>query len=185
MNKFFQGFAQYYSKDFDNCYKNISLALAGGYTENNAAVYKSSALANIIQAKVDAKDYAGAYQFIDQAIAAEPSSSLLYDMRGFVVEQDKGNEAALPVYKKAVELDPNNADANYNVGRMLYNIGNAVIQANPEATTAQMVPKLQPIYDEALPYLKKALELDPEKSKEVKYITDDIDYKYEQMGLKK
>ena len=103
--KFFQGFSQYYSKDFENCYKNVSLALAGGYTENNAAVYKSSALANIIQSKVDAKDYAGAYQFIDQAIALEPASSLLYDMKGFVVEQEKGNEAALPVYKKAVELE--------------------------------------------------------------------------------
>ena len=183
--KFFQGFSQYYAKDFLNAYTNVSLALAGGYTENNAAQYKSSALANIIQEKVDAKDFAAAYDFIDKAIAAEPSSSLLYDMKGFIVEVDKGNEAATPIYRKAVELDGNNADANYNLGRMLYNKANDLIMANPDATTAQMVPLLQPIYEEALPYLKKAAELDENKASQVKYITDDIDYKYEQMGLKK
>ncbi|MBR6284184.1 MAG: hypothetical protein IKR25_07820 [Muribaculaceae bacterium] len=183
--KFFQGFSQYYAKDFLNCYKNVSLALAGGYTENNAAVYKSSALANIIQEKVDAKDFAGAYAFIDEAIGAEPNSSLLYDMKGFIVEQDKGNEQALPLYKKAVQLDANNADANYNVGRLLYNKANDLILANPDATTVQMVPMLQPIYEEALPYLRKAAEIDETKASQVKYITDDIDYKYEQMGLKK
>ena len=68
---------------------------------------------------------------------------------------------------------------------MLYNKANDLIMANPDATTAQMVPLLQPIYEEALPYLKKAAELDENKASQVKYITDDIDYKYEQMGLKK
>lgn len=183
--KFFQGFAQYYSKDFINCYKNVSMALAGGYTDNNAAEYKSSALANIIQDRVDNKDYAGAYQFIDEAIEADPSSSLLYDMKGFVVEQDKGTVDALPIYQKAVDLDPNNADANYNLGRMFYNMANDLILSNPEATTQQMVPKLQPLYEKALPLLKKAGELDSNKASQVQYMVDDIDYKYEQMGLKK
>ena len=183
--KFFQGFAQYYSKDFVNCYKNVSTAVAGGYTDNNALEYKSSALANIIQEKIDAKDFAAAYDFIDNAITAEPGSSLLYDMKGFIVEVDKGTEAATPIYRKAVELDGSNADANYNLGRMLYNKANDLIMANPDATTAQMVPLLQPIYEEALPYLRKAAELDENKASQVKYITDDIDYKYEQMGLKK
>ena len=36
-----------------------------------------------------------------------------------------------------------------------------------------------------MPYLQKATQIDPEKEKDVKRITDDIDYKYEQMGLKK
>ena len=183
--KFFQGFAQYYSKAFINCYKNVSMALAGGYTDNNAAEYKSSALANIIQDRVDNKDYDGAYKFIDEAIETDPSSSLLYDMKGFVVEQDKGTNDALPVYQKAVDLDPNNADANYNLGRMYYNLANDLILSNPEATTQQMVPKLQPLYEKALPFLKKAAELDENKASQVKYMVDDIDYKYEQMGLKK
>lgn len=185
MTKFFQGFAQYYTKDFANSYKNLTAAIKGGYTENNVNLYQTSALANVIQDKVDAKDLAGATTFIDQAIAATPNNSVLYDMKGFVVEQDKGTDAALPIYQKAVELDPNNADANYNLGRMYYNQASVIIQENPDATTTAMIPKLQPIYEKALPYLKKAAELDPEKADGAKRLIEDIDYKYEQMGIKK
>lgn len=185
MTKFFQGFAQYYTKDFANSYKNITAAIAGGYTENNVNLYQTSALANVVQDNIDEKNYDGANAFIDEAIAATPDNSVLYDMKGFVVEQDKGTDAALPYYQKAVELDPNNADANFNLGRMYYNQAAVIIQENPDATTSQMIPKLQPIYEEALPYLKKSAELDPEKASSAQRLIEDIDYKYEQMGIKK
>lgn len=186
MTKFFQGFAQYYTKDYANAYKNLTTAVQGGYKENSVDLYQTSALANVVQDKIDAKDFAGANAFVDEAIAATPNNSVLYDMKGFVIEQDKGTDAAVPFYQKAVELDPNNADANFNLGRMYYNQASVIIQQNPDATTSQMVPKLQPIYEKALPYLKKAVELDPEKAGNgAKRLIEDIDYKYEQMGIKK
>ena len=184
MTKFFQGFAQYYTKDFINSYKNLTAAVAGGYNENNVDLYQASALANVVQDNVDAQNFAGANQFIDEAIALSPNNSVLYDMKGFVVEQEVGTDAALPYYKQAVELDPNNADANYNLGRMYYNQASKIIIDNPDATTTQMIPKLKPIYEEALPYLKKAAELDPEKASGAQRLIEDIDYKYEQMGIK-
>ena len=185
MTKFFQGFAQYYSKDFVNSYKNLTTAIKGGYNENNVNLYQTSAMANVIQGLVDAKDFSGAMRFLDDALVTTPDNSMIYDMKGFVAEQDKGTDAALPFYQKSVELDPNNADANYNLGRMYYNQASKIIVDNPTATTSQLVPMLQPIYEKALPYLKKAGEIDPEKGKDAKRLIDDIDYKYEQMGLKK
>ncbi|MBO7608764.1 MAG: tetratricopeptide repeat protein [Muribaculaceae bacterium] len=184
MTKFFQGFAQYYTKDFENSYKNLTAAVAGGYNENNVDLYQASALANVVQNNVDAKDFVAANKFIDEAIAISPNNSVLYDMKGFVVEQEIGTDDALPFYQKAVELDPNNADANYNLGRMYYNQASKIIIDNPDATTSQMIPKLKPIYETALPYLKKAAELDPEKASGAQRLIEDIDYKYEQMGLK-
>ena len=184
MTKFFQGFAQYYTKDFENSYKNLTAAVAGGYNENNVDLYQASALANVVQNNVDAKDFVAANKFIDEAIAVSPNNSVLYDMKGFVVEQEIGTDDALPFYQKAVELDPNNADANYNLGRMYYNQASKIIIDNPDATTSQMIPKLKPIYETALPYLKKAAELDPEKASGAQRLIEDIDYKYEQMGLK-
>ncbi len=186
--KFFQGFAQYYSKDYENAYKNISTAVAGGYTENNAAEYKASALDNILLAKANAGDYAAAIRLIDEVLATEPGNAHLYDMKGSVIEMEKGYKAegVIECYKKAVELDPENADANYNYGRMFYNQAAEAIDANPTASTAQLVPIVKPFYEQALPYLQKAASLNNENiTPQAKRLLDDIDYKYEQMGLKK
>ena len=80
-------------------------------------------------------------------------------------------------------MDPNYANAFFDVGRCLYKLAEDVIDNNPNATTKDLIPKLKPIYDEAIPFLKKAISLDPENNKP-QSIIDAILYKFEMMGIK-
>ena len=80
-------------------------------------------------------------------------------------------------------MDPTYANAFFDVGRCLYLQAEKIIDDNPDATTKAMIPKLKPIYDEAIPFLKKAVELDPENTKP-QSILDAILYKFEMMGIK-
>ena len=58
---------------------------------------------------------------IDKAIAADPSNSNLYAVKGSILDQDKRPAEALEAYKKAVEIDPKNFDAQFNIGVYNYN----------------------------------------------------------------
>ena len=188
--RFAQGISQFYAKDYGEAYNNITNAMKLGYVENDVDKYQAAALANMVQSKVDAQDYAAAYKFLDDALSQNPSNDIMWDMKGYVYEQDtvkvgydKSIELALSAYQKALELNPNNADANLNVGRMFYSQAARIIQTRTELTTSQLVPLLQPIYEKALPYLQKAADLDAEKANSANRLIEDIKYKYEVMGI--
>ena len=69
--------------------------------------------------KIDAKQYDPAKQMLEAAISADPNNAAYYLSLGVLYENQGNNEEAEKAYKKAVELDPNNAFANYYFGRML------------------------------------------------------------------
>lgn len=188
--RFAQGISQFYAKDYGDSYNTLTDAMRLGYTENNIDQYQAAALANMVQTKVDAQDYPAAFEFIEKALQQNPNNSIMWDMKGYVLEQDtakvgadKAYELALAAYQKAVEIDPANADANLNVGRMFYNQAARIIQTRTELTTQQLVPLLQPIYEKAMPFFQKAASLDAEKAKSANRFIDDIKYKYEVMGI--
>lgn len=181
--RFFEGYSRYQVKDFAKAYEALTLSRKLGYTENQVAEFQTSALANMVQDRIDAKDFTGANSLIDNAIAGDAGNAVLYDMKGFAVEAEKDLEAAIPFYKKSVEVNPNYAQGYFDVARCLWTRGNHEIDNNPEMTTAQLSKILIPIYNEALPYLNKALELNPDNT-QAKSVLDDINYKMEQMGAK-
>ena len=168
--RFFQAYSQYQVKQFEEAYNNFTIARNLGYTQDNVVEFQTSALANLVQSMIDSNEYDKANRFIANAL-------------GFIVELKDGVDAALPLYRKAVEVDPNYADAQLNVGRCLYLQAQKIIDDNPNATNKELVPKLKPIYDEAIPYLRKAMELNPDDTK-AKSVLDDILYKFEIMGVK-
>jgi len=181
--RFFQAYSQYQIQDFAHAYDNFTKARKLGYTENNIVDFQTSSLANLVQGMLDAKEFDKANNFIDNALAADPMNGTLHDIKGFTIELQKDVDAALPFYRKAVEVDPNYANAYFDVGRCLYLQAQKIIDDNPNATTKELVPKLKPIYDEAIPFLRKAIELDPQNTKP-KSVLDDILYKFEMMGIK-
>ena len=179
------GYSQYQTKDFANAYNNLTAAADKGYTENQIDAFKTSALANIVQAKLDAKDYDAANKFIDDALVVTPNSAILYDMKGFTAELEKDDaDAALPFYKKAAELDENYAQGFFDTGRCLYLKADKIIEKNPDLKTSELAKMLVPIYKEALPYLQKAIALDENKKGQTQRIIDDINYKMELMDAK-
>ena len=181
--RFFQGSSQYQTQNFAGAYDSFTKARKLGYTENNIVDFQTSALANLVQGMLNDNEYDKANNFIDNALKADPMNGTLHDIKGFTVELQNGVDAALPFYRKAVEVDPTYANAFFDVGRCLYLQAQKIIDDNPNATNKELVPKLKPIYDEAIPYLKKASELNPDDTK-AKNVLDDILYKFEVMGVK-
>ena len=181
--RFFQAYSQYQAKDFAHAYENFTKARKMGYTADNIVEFQTPSLANMVQTMLDANEYDKAMNFIQNALNADPKNAILHDIMGFTMELKDGIEAALPFYRHAAEVDPTYANAFFDVGRCLYLQAQKIIDDNPSATTKDLVPKLKPIYDEALPFLRKAIELDPENTKP-KSVLDDILYKFEMMGVK-
>ncbi|MBQ6080239.1 MAG: hypothetical protein IJK93_08180 [Muribaculaceae bacterium] len=180
--RFYQGYSQYQIQDFANAYESLSKARKLGYTDNNIVDFQTSALANMVQDMLDKEQYEKAYAFIDNALNNDPQNGILHDIKGFTTELKDGVDAALPFYRKAAEVDPTYANAFFDVGRCLYLQAQKIIDDNPNATNKDLIPKIKPIYDEAIPFLKKAIELDENNTKP-KSVLDDILYKFEVMGV--
>ena len=184
--RFFEGYSLYQIQKFAEAYDAFTKARKLGYTDNNIVDFQTSSLANMVQGMLDKNEYDKANNFIDNALKGDPNNATLHDIKGFTVELKDGVDAALPFYRKATETDPTYANAFFDVGRCLYLQAQKIIDDNPNATNKELVPKLKPIYDAAIPYLEKAIELNtnPNDNK-AKNVLDDILYKFEVMGVKK
>jgi len=109
-----------------------------------------------------------AYAKNEQAIAASPTNSVLYYIKGNLADKMGKKEESISAYKKAIELKPDYFDANYNLGAMFFNDGAEMAnQANKIPTSKQAEydaakKKFDAKFQEALPYLEKAHKLNPE-----------------------
>ncbi len=104
---------------------------------------------------------------IDQAIALDPSNANLYSVKGNINDKAGNQEVAIAAYKKAIELNPQYFDANYNLGALIFNQGVEMVdKANklPPSKQAEF-DKLKTQFDakfgEAKPYFEKAYQLNP------------------------
>ncbi len=181
--RFFQGYSLYQIQEFANAYDAFTKARKLGYAENNIADFQTSSLANMVQKMLDNNEFDTAINFIDNALQSDPLNGTLHDIKGFTTELKDGVDAALPFYRKAAEVDPTYANAFFDVGRCLYLQAQKIIDDNPNATNKDLIPKIEPIYREAIPFLEKATQLNPDEQK-AKNVLDDILYKFEVMGVK-
>lgn len=106
---------------------------------------------------------------INKAIAADPGNSNLYAVRGSMYDQQKKSDLALADYRKAVELNPANFDAQFNLGVYNYNrAAEAYTRASKmDLKTYQVSGKKfeaegRKFFEASVPYFEKALELQPE-----------------------
>jgi len=108
-----------------------------------------------------------ALQSLKEAVAADPENPGLYAIQGSVLENLGETAQAEVAYKKALELEPENFDANYNLGAMYFNKG---VEYNNEANNYSMkeMKKIDAAQANALtefkkaqPFLEKANQLSP------------------------
>jgi len=183
--RFFEGYSLYQIQKYAEAYDSFTKARKLGYTDNNIVDFQTSSLANMVQGMLDKNEFDKANNFIDNALKADPMNATLHDIKGFTVELKDGVDAALPFYRKATEVDATYANAFFDVGRCLYLQAQKIIDDNPNATNKELVPKIKPIYDEAIPFLEKAVSLNTNPDdKKAKNVLDDILYKFEVMGVK-
>lgn len=106
-----------------------------------------------------------ALESLNVAILGDPNNSSLYFAQGTVFDKlDRKNEAAAS-YKKAIEIKPDYFDAYYNLGAMYFNeaaeMANKANDLKSNAEYAKAKEKFDARFKEAMPYLEKALELQP------------------------
>lgn len=130
----------------------------------------------LINNHINREEYAQANELIDKAIAVNDDDAELHNLKGLVIEQQDGIEAAFPHFKRSAELAPDNAQTLFNVGRYYYNQAATITDKNPNLSRKDFNKKVQPLYREAMPYFEHALQLDPD-NEEVKNALRNIYYK--------
>lgn len=105
---------------------------------------------------------------LEEAIAAEPDNANLYYNLAFLYDQVGNEEKAIDAYKKAVELNPEYFEANFNLGVLYYNKGAEILkQANQmdlktyQKEGAAVEAKAKKQFELAMPYFERAHEIEP------------------------
>lgn len=125
--------------------------IRGGHPRDGAArVEKSASATNSADAwmlagstLLDLNEFAPARRDLDTALRLDPSLPGLCTLDGTARDKDGDAKAAEPVFRQALERNPNDFDANLYLGAILYQQRNM---------------------DDAKKYLDKALELKPEST---------------------
>lgn len=106
---------------------------------------------------------------ISKTIAADPTNSNLYAVRGSMYDQQKKTDLALADYRKAVELDPNNFDAQFNLGVYNYNkAADSYTKASKmdlktyQSSGKKFEAEGKKYFEASVPYFEKALQLQPD-----------------------
>nr|WP_321452053.1 tetratricopeptide repeat protein [uncultured Carboxylicivirga sp.] len=149
-------------------------------------------LTNLIQFYLDSQQNEEALEYLNKAIAGDPSNPVFYYARGVLYEKID-QEKAIADYNKCLEIDPSNFNSLYNLGVVYYNKG--VEQqnvANDKTTTKEFNAAMEianGYWKQALPYMEKALEVRPEEAavletlKGLYYRFEDMD-KYNEVKAK-
>lgn len=105
---------------------------------------------------------------IENQISKDASNKGLYYYLGIAYSAAGNNEKAIEAYKKAVEIDPDYIEANKNAAATIINSVREQLNALNEDKTLSnddynvKVTELKEKITEALPYLEKVVQLDPD-----------------------
>jgi len=107
-----------------------------------------------------------AIKFIDLAIAEKPNNPSLYTAKGGMLEKMGKVEGAIEMYKKSIEVDPEQFTPYYNLSVIYYNRGVEVVNAAnqiPPSETEKYdaeIEKAKEHFQTSLPYIEKAYSID-------------------------
>ena len=122
----------------------------------------------MINGRIEKQQYEEAAKMLDDAIAVSPNDAQLYNIKGVLFESMKDNDKARELYLKAIQIDSNSAQAQYNYGRTLcteaYELNDKAQESNIPNNEYQKLreEKLNPLFREAAVHLEIALEKDPD-----------------------
>lgn len=193
---YFQGVAAWQGENLPDALAAFNKAIALSYKEKSlydyamsvaaqlkedAKVVEIAKRANEIYGKEDSKyisivindfiikeNYTEAMSLLETAIANNPSNAQLYNVMGVLYESQKEPEKAYEFYKKALDIDSENAKLQYDFGRIIYlkaaKISEGASNLDQAAYSKVHNEQVVPLLKEALPYLQKAYSLDEDNS---------------------
>lgn len=102
---------------------------------------------------------------VDQAIANDPNNAQYYVIKGVLYEQEGVEGDPMPMYKKAIELDPTNSQATFRYAYLQLEKAREIYN-NAPAGGAEFKrvfdEEFTPVMNEAVKYFEKTYELDDE-----------------------
>ena len=141
---------------------NLTKALQEGFEKFPEDQYF---MLNLINQYVYANKTDEAIDLLNKAIAQTPDNVQLYSVLGRMYEGKENIEEAEKNFKKALEIDPNFADAMGGLGRLYFNAGvNKLDEANKiddNKLYQEGKAKANLLFEKALPYYEKALNIKP------------------------
>ncbi len=173
---FMQGYAAFQIKNYASGYELTKKAMELGFDQYGVGDVRNACIANIVQNYVNDKKFDEANAYVDKLIPAE-NNGFIYDIKGFVVEQEKGHDAAAEYFKKSMGMGFGNAYFDY--GRCLVNKAKAYIDANPDKNDKELAPVLIPLFEEAASVLREAKEKAPDS--QAASLLDNIEYQLENL----
>lgn len=151
-------------------------------------------IAALVNVYIKGGKYDKALQMLDKAIAANPNNSILYNAKGVLVETRANDDSiskedaananveAQELYGKAAQLDPKNAEAIYNYGRVIANKAYTILDSDEVSKlSAVEYNKIKqettdPLFKQAAEQLEKVIELDSENYRQAFTILKNIYY---------
>ncbi len=130
-------------------------------------------LGQMVKYYLQNKNFDKAFEIINGAIAKDPNNAQYYNIQGVLYENVDKRPEAIAAYKKATELDPENANALYNYGRQLCESAYALNDAAPTSQReyeAYKAEKIVPLFQQAVDILEKAYTVNPDNTDVLKYL---------------
>lgn len=153
---------------------------------------KQSYIAELVNLYIREKEYDRALDMINKAIEGNPNNAILYNVKGVLVENQVNDENITPeaaaaanaeateLYKKATELDANNAEAHYNYGRMIANKAYKMSDDAYELSAADYnklrEETLLPMFKQAAAELEQCIAIDKEANRQAFTILKNLYY---------
>ncbi|MDE7334707.1 MAG: hypothetical protein K2N10_00150, partial [Muribaculaceae bacterium] len=153
---------------------------------------KQNYIGTLVSIYVKKGDYNKALEIINNAIAQNPQNSVLHNVKGVLIESTTGNEGmsaeeiakaneeAAALYKQAVELDGENAEARYNYGRLLankaYKLSDDAVDLSNQEYDALVQNQINPLFKAAAEQLEKSIAINPEANRQAFTILKNIYY---------
>ncbi len=125
-------------------------------------------LGNMINLFLNKGDYEQAKEYLQKVIASDADNKeMYYNALADIYAMQEDYEKAEATYQKAIEINPDYAEAVMGIGRMHYNqalryANEATENITNEAKMKELDAKAQELFRKALPFLEKAVNLDGE-----------------------
>ena len=115
---------------------------------------------------LEAENPEEAFKYLVLARETDPNNPQFYSAEGHLYDKIGDKEKAIGKYKKALEIDENFFEANYNIGVIYFNEGVELTDVANEIVDNVKYQEAKDIadkkFEESLPYLEKAFEVKPD-----------------------
>lgn len=135
-------------------------------------------LIDLVNVYLEDGNQEGAKSVLEKSVNNDPNDPVLRYSVGSVYDNLGKKDEARAAYEEAIKLDPNYFEANYNLGASYYNDAAAIIKEvnqlglNETKKMEEGTAKANALFTQAMPYLEKAYELQPEDPSTVRSLKE-------------